>query len=210
MNHRAFDIPGYNESTSIEIYPGMVPEDFHLQRTQEGFYRKWDNTRDWNSAWQVQNLGLADLIDIAQEPGVTNYNFGYNEGSTFPKIKFIRDLDRPEQYAYDKDGNYIDQMDYSNEILVKFCRKLRQLDKPNDFNILLKNMKNKSIEQNREVIDSLIGEIQTLQKDIALHDTQSRELYKLDTHNTAKKQVNAINKAITNVKNSGNISVNLV
>ena len=27
------------------------------------------------------------------------------------------------------EGNYIDKMDYSNEILVKFCRKLRQLDK---------------------------------------------------------------------------------
>ncbi len=107
MNHRAFDIPGYDESTPIDVYPGMVPEDFHLQTTQEGFYRKWDNTRDWNSAWQVQNLGLADLIDIAQEPGTTNYNFGSTEGSTFPKIKLIRDLDRPEQYAYDKDGNYV-------------------------------------------------------------------------------------------------------
>lgn len=107
MNHRAFDIPGFNEDTPIDVYPGMVPEDFHLQTTQEGFYRKWDNTRDWNSAWQVQNLGLADLIDIAQEPGTTNYNFGPTEGSTFPKIKLIRDLDRPEQYAYDKDDNYI-------------------------------------------------------------------------------------------------------
>ena len=113
-----------------------------------------------------------------------------------------------EQFS--KNGNYIDKMDYSNEILVKFCRKLRQLDKPNDFNILLKNMKDKSIEQNREVIDSLIGEIQTLQKDIAMRYTQARELYKLDTHNTAKKQVDAVNKAIHNVKNSGNISVNLV
>ena len=103
-----------------------------------------------------------------------------------------------------------DKMDYSNEILVKFCRKLRQLDKPNDFNILLKNMKDKSIEQNREIIDSLINEIQTLQKDIAMHDTQARELYKLDTHNTAMKQATAVNKAIDNVKNSGNISVNLV
>jgi hypothetical protein len=107
MNHRAFDIPGFNENTPIDIYPGMVPEDFHLRTTQEGFYRKWDNTRDWNSAWQVQHLGLADLIDIAQEPGTTNGNFGPNEGDTFPKIKFIRDLERPEQYAYDKDGNYI-------------------------------------------------------------------------------------------------------
>jgi glycosidase len=107
MNHRAFDIPGFNENTPIDIYPGMVPEDFHLRTTQEGFYRKWDNTRDWNSAWQVQNLGLADLIDIAQEPGTTNFNFGPSEGSTFPKIQFIRDLERPEQYAYDKDGNYL-------------------------------------------------------------------------------------------------------
>ncbi|MEC7230167.1 MAG: alpha-amylase family glycosyl hydrolase, partial [Verrucomicrobiota bacterium] len=107
MNHRAFDIPGYNEDTPIDIYPGMVPEDFHLRITQEGFYRKWDNTRDWNSAWQVQNLGLADLIDISQEPGATNFNFGPNEGDTFPKIKFIRDLERPEHYAHDKDGNYV-------------------------------------------------------------------------------------------------------
>ncbi|MGJ8651862.1 MAG: alpha-amylase family glycosyl hydrolase [Opitutaceae bacterium] len=107
MNHRAFDIPGYNEDTPIDVYPGLVPEDFHLQTTQEGFYRKWDNTRDWNSAWQVQNLGLADLIDIAQEPGTTNQNFGSTEGSTFPKIKLIRDLERPEQYYEDKDYNYV-------------------------------------------------------------------------------------------------------
>lgn len=107
MNHRAFDVPGYNENTPIDTYPGLVPEDFHLRLTQDGFYRKWDNTRDWNSAWQVQNLGLADLIDIAQEPGPTNLNFGASEGATGPKIKFIRDLDRPENYYTDKDGNYI-------------------------------------------------------------------------------------------------------
>jgi Glycosidases len=73
MNHRAFDVPGYDENTPIggegqaELYPGMVPEDFHLRTTEDGFYRKWDNTRDWGSTWQVQNLGLADLIDIAHE-----------------------------------------------------------------------------------------------------------------------------------------------
>jgi glycosidase len=107
MNHRAFDVPGFNENTPIDIYPGMVPEDFHLRRTQDGFYRKWDNTRSWTDAWQVQHLGLADLIDIAQEPGTTNQNFGLTEGSTALKIKFIRDYDRPEQYYFDKNGNYI-------------------------------------------------------------------------------------------------------
>ena len=34
MNHRAFDIPGYKESTPMDVYPGMVPEDFHLLRTE--------------------------------------------------------------------------------------------------------------------------------------------------------------------------------
>ena len=27
MNHRAFDIPGFNEGTPLDIYPGMRPED---------------------------------------------------------------------------------------------------------------------------------------------------------------------------------------
>lgn len=103
MNHRAFDVPGYNEDTAIDIYPGMVPEDFHLRKTEDGFYRKWDNTRDWGSSWQVQNLGLADLIDIAHE--TPNANHGTSEGSTHPKYSFIRDLERPEQYDKDKDGN---------------------------------------------------------------------------------------------------------
>jgi glycosidase len=107
MNHRAFDVPGYNENTPIDIYPGLVPEDFHLRKTQDGFYRKWDNTRSWSDAWQVQNLGLADLIDIAQEPGTTNNNFGLTEGSTAPKIKFVRDLLRPEQYCYLPNGTYV-------------------------------------------------------------------------------------------------------
>jgi hypothetical protein len=111
MNHRAFDIPGYNETTPTggedqdELYPGMVPEDFHLRKTEDGFYRKWDNTRDWGSAWQVQHLGLSDLIDIAHE--TPNANFGTSEGSTHPKYSFVRDLNRPEQYDHDKDGNRI-------------------------------------------------------------------------------------------------------
>jgi hypothetical protein len=105
MNHRAFDVPGYNESTPIDVYPGMVPEDFHLRKTSDGFYRKWDNTRDWGSAWQVQNLGLADLIDIAHES--PNANFGMSEGSTHPKYPFVRDLERPAQYDKDASGNTV-------------------------------------------------------------------------------------------------------
>ena len=96
MNHRAFDVPGYNENTAVDVYPGMLPEDFHLRVTEDGFYRKWDNCRDWTSAWQVQNLGLSDLIDIAHE--TPNDNFGTNEGDDYPKPSYVRHPDHPEFY----------------------------------------------------------------------------------------------------------------
>ncbi|MEY2487465.1 MAG: hypothetical protein QOH39_3113 [Verrucomicrobiota bacterium] len=107
MNHNAFDVPGYNANTPIDIYPGLVPEDFHLRLTQEGFYRKWDNIANWNDAWQVQHRNFSDLIDLAQEPNATNENFGYTEGSTFPKIKFVRQPNNPEYYCYLPDNTYV-------------------------------------------------------------------------------------------------------
>jgi len=96
MNHRAFDIPGYNETTPVDVYPGMCPEDFHLRRTEDGFYRKWDNCRDWNDAWQVMHLGLSDLIDIAHE--TPNQNHGLNEGDWNPKPSYVRHPHNPEFY----------------------------------------------------------------------------------------------------------------
>lgn len=107
MNHNAFDVPGYDANTPIDIYPGLVPEDFHLRLTQEGFYRKWDNISNWNDVWQVQHRNFSDLIDLAQEPGTTNQNFGLTEGSTSPKIKFVRQPNNPEYYCYDANGNYV-------------------------------------------------------------------------------------------------------
>ena len=85
MNHNAFDIPGSNADTPIDIYPGMVPEDFHLKKTGDGFYRKWDNTRSYGDAWQVQHLGLADLIDIAQEPAPRTKTLVPPKAPRFPR-----------------------------------------------------------------------------------------------------------------------------
>ncbi len=105
MNHRAFSVPGYNAGTPIDTYPGMVPEDFHLRVTSEGFYRKWDNVADWSDTWQIQNRNFSDLIDIAQETdywqnSTDNGNFGQNEGDRIPKIEFVRHPDNPEYYCF--------------------------------------------------------------------------------------------------------------
>ena len=100
MNHNGFDVPSFNALVSEKLYPGFRPRDFHLRETVDGFYRKWDNTRDWGSEWQVQNLGLSGLVDIANEPGLRNRNHGLFEGDTGDKPVFLRHPENPEYYCY--------------------------------------------------------------------------------------------------------------
>jgi glycosidase len=110
MNHRGFDTPLYNTNSPANLYPGLVPEDFHLRSFVTNgvtLYRKWDNTRNWGDEWQVYNLGLADLIDIAQEPGEWNHNHGPYEGWWTKKPKIVRDANNPEFYCFDVKGNYV-------------------------------------------------------------------------------------------------------
>lgn len=109
MNHRGFDVPGYNESTPIDLYPGMLPEDFHLQVTQDGFFRNWGGISNYNDQWQVWNLSTSNLVDIAQEPNgdFNNDNFGPSTGDRHPKIKFVRHPNNPEYYCYLPNGSYV-------------------------------------------------------------------------------------------------------
>ncbi|MBP5786897.1 MAG: hypothetical protein J6Y19_03665 [Kiritimatiellae bacterium] len=117
MNHRSYDIPGFNEETATDVYPGMCPEDFHLRTTSDGFYRKWDNVRDWNDEWQVMFLGLSDLLDIAHE--TPNQNFGTSEGSWHEKPSYVRHPNNPEYYCYDPDGNYVGFGNVTAEMLAE-------------------------------------------------------------------------------------------
>jgi hypothetical protein len=98
MNHRGFDVPGFNSSTPTNLYPAMVPQDFHLQTVSGGFYQNWPGVQDWCNAWDVQNESLSGLVDIANEPGTVNGNFGPALGNTTPKLSFIRQPTHPEYY----------------------------------------------------------------------------------------------------------------
>jgi hypothetical protein len=98
MNHRAFDVPGYNATTPTNLYPGLRPQDFHLQTISGGFYRNWPSVQDYNNQWDVQYESLSGLIDLANEPGTLNGNFGNTLGSTTTKPTFIRHPANPEYY----------------------------------------------------------------------------------------------------------------
>lgn len=98
MNHRGFDVPGYNASTPTNLYPGLLPQDFHLRRQPDGTYRNWDNISDWGNTWQIQHRPLSGLLDLANETGALNENFGATEGSTTAKISFLRQPNRNSYY----------------------------------------------------------------------------------------------------------------
>ena len=84
-----------------------MPEDFHLQTTADGYYHNWPGISDYSDQFQVWNLSTSSLVDVAQEPGTTNLNFGTDEGDQYPKISFIRHPNNPEYYCYKPHGTYV-------------------------------------------------------------------------------------------------------
>ena len=100
MNHRAVTVPGYPGSgTPTNYYPGLIPQDFHLQ-TVSGGYQNWPSVGDpyWCTVSVVENQPLLGLCDLANEPGTVNWNFGNNIGDTTTKPYFVRFPGRPDLY----------------------------------------------------------------------------------------------------------------
>ncbi|MGO9477476.1 MAG: alpha-amylase family glycosyl hydrolase [Limisphaerales bacterium] len=100
MNHRAVTVPGYPGSgTPTNYYPGLIPQDFHLQ-TVSGGYQNWPSVGDpyWCTVSVVENQPLLGLCDLANEPGTVNWNFGNNIGDTIAKPYFVRFPGRPDLY----------------------------------------------------------------------------------------------------------------
>ena len=98
MNHRASTVPGYpGSSTATNYYPGLIPQDFHLQSVSGG-YENWSSVSDWCSVQNVENNPLLGLCDLAQEPGTLNWEFGTNYGNTITKPAFVRFPGRPDLY----------------------------------------------------------------------------------------------------------------
>lgn len=114
---------------------------------------------------------------------------------------------RIERFTANK---YLDTMDLSNEMFSKFCKKLRVLDKPNEFNLLLLKMKEEEVRKNNKLIDDLVKEINQIQRDIINSDITMKNIYKIDTHLQAKQQGQVIDKALENIKNRGTVIANLV
>lgn len=102
MNHRADTVPGYPGGAPTNYYPGLIPQDFHLQVVSGG-YSNWPSIGSggnwqWCDVQIVENQPLLGLCDLAQEPGTLNWNFGNTIGDTTNKPVFVRFPNRPDLY----------------------------------------------------------------------------------------------------------------
>jgi hypothetical protein len=98
MNHRGSTVPGYSGGgTATNFYPGLLPQDFHL-KTVSGGYQNWPNIANFCYQPEVQNQPLLGLVDLAQEPGTVNFNFGPSLGNTTAKLSFVRQPGNPDYY----------------------------------------------------------------------------------------------------------------
>jgi hypothetical protein len=97
MNHRSDVVPGYPGGSPTNYYPGLVPQDFHLQTVPGGF-ENWPSVSEWCDVQNVENQPLLGLCDLAQEPGTVNWNFGPSLGDTTNKPVFVRFPNRPDLY----------------------------------------------------------------------------------------------------------------
>ncbi|HXR49272.1 MAG TPA: alpha-amylase family glycosyl hydrolase [Candidatus Limnocylindrales bacterium] len=95
MNHRSTTVPG--NGVPMNYYPGLLPQDFHVQVVSNG-YVNWSDVSDWCNPTNVERNPLVGLCDLAQEPGMTNLNFGSNYLGTTLKPVFIRFPGRPDLY----------------------------------------------------------------------------------------------------------------
>ncbi len=98
MNHRSSVVPGFNSSTPTNYYPGLVPKDFHLYWCA-GNYANWGSIANFCYQQEVQNQPLLGLVDLAQEPGTNNYNFGCSLGNTTMKPFFVRQPNNRDFYT---------------------------------------------------------------------------------------------------------------
>ena len=91
----------------------------------------------------------------------------------------------------------------------QFCKKLKELNKPNKKNVVFKRFRNDLIDQKKKYIKKLEENIYTIQQNMSTKELYDYDINKLRTHDQASKQYKAIIKGIDNIKNRNQVKINL-
>lgn len=103
----------------------------------------------------------------------------------------------------------LNKLNNNNNLVYKFCKKLKLFDRPSENTILLNNFREEKLKKNKLLIKNLNKEIYALQKHKYFSDIKKVNDYKCLSQNKAEKQIKCINKARSNIKNRNTIELNL-
>ena len=105
--------------------------------------------------------------------------------------------------------NYLNNIENSEKLMINFCNKLRSLDGVSDKNIIYKNFFEDKIKKNQNEITSLKNEIDKINNNTINKIIKKKNNHKLNTHNKALKQLDAINKSKENIISNNKVKINL-
>ena len=97
----------------------------------------------------------------------------------------------------------------NNKKISKFCRRLKQFNKPSEHTLMLRNFHQRKLKSNNKIISEILKEIEYLQKDKYHGDIEKINSYKCKLQKNAKKQIDVINKAKNNIENRNTLNVNV-
>tara|TARA_Y100000022_G_C13163945_1_gene335269 strand:- start:202 stop:624 length:423 start_codon:yes stop_codon:yes gene_type:complete len=107
-------------------------------------------------------------------------------------------------------GDYLSSVDKNNEIMIKFCKKMKMLNKPNENNLIFKKFSKEFIVKKEKYIENLKKKIKELQEEMNNEDIDKYNIYKLRTHDQAQKQIQALELAKNNLLNKNKLKINIV
>ena len=106
-------------------------------------------------------------------------------------------------------AKYISSLSNVDDKMKDFCKELSLIDKPSENTLLMRNFKDSLINRNNMTIKSLNKEIDSYYLDKINKEVSLKHKYRLNQHNTAKKQLEAINLAKNNLINKNSIQLNV-
>ena len=122
-----------------------------------------------------------------------------------------------EEIYYDESGNisgiktkYMGKLDYNNKVVSEFCKKLNQLDDPNEHNLLFKDFADKLIKKKQNVIENLKKDIEELQKTEVVKDLKQFNNYAIRKDDMINKQLDVIEKAKRALSSNNKVKLNVL
>lgn len=121
-----------------------------------------------------------------------------------------------DEIYYDESGNisgiktkYMGKLDYNNKVVAEFCKKLNNLDEPNEHNLLFKDFADKLILKKKQVIENLKKQIEELQKEEVVSDLKKMNNFAISKDDKINKQLEVIEKSKKALSSNNKVKLNV-